>query len=615
MSSSSSDLPALEARTIEEVRSSTRFLLKAFKDKTDELRSSSGRDLLKLLRFGTDAVGAGETAEKFFGTRSVEYIAIDGTFAVDQKLDLLVFYVGAFGYSGSLRFDEDKVNVGDPSPMSRSTEAVSASIPLSEEDAAAVFGQRTESGPELDIQRLPNAIMHLAEYYIAAKTVSSNDRVRVVLLDRTLAGDLAHLVWSTKDLVHDHQSILEGMETPHGRVTNFDLELTRLLVSNLELKVPSPRSQFLKLAALLLLFDGSDLSLEKIVDRLGTDRSRLPILREDLEELDSAYHIFESRPHERFKLKEGVRQYWDRVLFAALRVADHIFNPGPPGHPMRTRGGDGKERWITADDLDYIVLVLILQLTQVAWERKMLPIGLIKDTGASELVKTLVPVLESSGLEHFSHRVPNFNSDKMLLQTNSVVNASIVPTPWHTLDMDAAFRTMVPESDDALHKGEARVKGAYRNVIYPERIFVKTYFQMWSSKNNPAVRSHVFSFDRPAFAGYDHWGDLALHNRDNEVDEQIRPILNLKDESKVTNLAMSILFEMSKEVVPEALGHNFPLFLADKKAKFVLKQSKEAYSAAVDVEMAKSDLDQQVLYSQRFRDYRSKVEASRRGGK
>jgi hypothetical protein len=70
---------------------------------------------------------------------------------------------------------------------------------------------------------------------------------------------------------------------------------------------------------------------------------------------------------------------------------------------------------------------------------------------------------------------------------------------------------------------------------------------------------------------------------------------------------------MAGEVIPEALGHNYPLFLADKKAKFVLKQNKEAYAGAVDVEMARSELDQQVLFSQKFRDYRSQVEAKRRG--
>jgi hypothetical protein len=65
-------------------------------------------------------------------------------------------------------------------------------------------------------------------------------------------------------------------------------------------------------------------------------------------------------------------------------------------------------------------------------------------------------------------------------------------------------------------------------------------------------------------------------------------------------------------VIPEALGHNYPLFLADKKAKAVLEQNREAYLGAVAVEMAKSDLDQQVLFSRKFRDYRSQVEARRR---
>jgi hypothetical protein len=255
----------------------------------------------------------------------------------------------------------------------------------------------------------------------------------------------------------------------------------------------------------------------------------------------------------------------------------------------------------------------VLELTRRAWSEHLLPIGFVKDSGASELVREVAPILRASGLAELDHPLPNFNSDKMLLQTNSVANAGGVPTPWHSVDIDAAFRTMVWEKDDDLPHGEARVRGAYRNVIYPERMFVKTYIQLWSSKTNPAVRSHVFTFDRPAYAGYDHWGDVLLHNVDNEIDERISPVLNLREESGMTNLAMAILVEMAGEVIPEALGHNYPLFLADKKAKFVLKQNKEACAGAVAVELAKSELDQQVLFSQRFRDYRSQVEARRRG--
>ena len=148
---------------MQEVRDSTRFLLKSFKDKTDALKTSAGPDVLKLMRFGVDQRSACSTAREFFGEDEATYIAIDGTQGVDQHLDLLVFYVGAFGYSGRLRFNDDQVKVDDPSPMTSSSAAVSASIPLSEEDAATVFGQKTESGTEVDSERLPNAVMHLAE--------------------------------------------------------------------------------------------------------------------------------------------------------------------------------------------------------------------------------------------------------------------------------------------------------------------------------------------------------------------------------------------------------------------------------------------------------------------
>jgi hypothetical protein len=617
LSSSSSDLPGLEARTIEEVRSSTRFLLKSFKEKTDQLKRSEGHDIRELLRFGVDPASASSTARSFFGRDSVDYIAIDGTCSVDQKLDLLVFYVGAFGYSGGLRFLDDSILVGDPMPLNQSSEAVSASIPLSEEDAATVFGQRTESGTEVETERLPNAIMHVAEYYIAVKAVASNAKLKVVLLDRPLAGDVAHLVWSTRDLVRNHLSVLEGMSTGLGKVSGFDLELARMLVVNDGLKIPAPRSQLLKHAALSCLFGGEELSLRQIVERLGADQSHVPRLRREFRELDAEFRIFErngaGEGDAKFKLNREVKDYWSRVVGAALEVCDHVFNPRGE-HPLRIKAGGGEERWITADDLDYLVLVLVLELTRRAWSEHLFPIGLIKDTGASELVKTVIPVLRASRLAKLDHALPNFNSDKMLLQTNSVVNSASVPTPWHSVDIDAAFRTMVPVQDSGLPRGEARVRGAYRNVIYPERIYVKTYIQLWSSKNDPSVRSHVFTFDRPAYPGYDHWGDLLIHNEDNEIDEKISPVLNLREESPMTNLAMSVLVQMAGEVIPEALGHNYPLFLADKKAKFVLQENREAYAGAVAVEMAKSELDQQVLFSQRFRDYRSQVEARRRGG-
>ena len=89
-------------------------------------------------------------------------------------------------------------------------------------------------------------------------------------------------------------------------------------------------------------------------------------------------------------------------------------------------------------------------------------------------------------------------------------------------------------------------------------------------------------------------------------------MIHFDEDSKISHLVMDILCSMSLEVIPECLGHNYPLFLADKKAKYVLDQMKTAYLSTVAFEMANSEFDQQVLYEARFRDFRSQMESARR---
>jgi hypothetical protein len=596
----------VESRIITEVQASTRFLLDSFKAKMGALEDC-GPEIKGLLRFGVDQASAARTAQSFFGADTVGYVAIDGTEAVDQQLDLIVFYVGAFAYSGTVKFGSAGVEVGSPRAREGSLSA-SAAIPLSEEDASQVFGQVRESGVEVDPERLPAALMHVAEYYLAYHA-TMDPSIRIVLLDRTLAGDVAHLVWSTKDFIRDKLCVLQGMETSLGRVTALDLELSRMLVHNEDLEVPAPRSQLLRFAAVQQLFSGESLTSAQLIQRTGADPKWVSRLEDDLTELNNRFGGFEQTSPS-FKLKEGVSAYWDRVMQAALGVAEHLFNP-KGGHPLRITKG-GTDAWVTADDLDFLVLVFTKALTRKAWAERLLPVGFIKDTNAFEFVSATVPLLVNAKLMRPTRRFPNFNSDKMLFQTNSVVNATDVPTPWHTPDIDAAFRTMAPQRDESLGEGAARVNGAFENVIYPERVYVKTYIQLWSSESTPSVRSHVFTFDRPVYPGYDHWDELILYNRDGPADSEIRPVLHFLRGSELTNMVMAMLLEMSAEVIPEALGHNYPLFLADKKAKFVLRQNREAYLGAVAVEMAKSDLDQQVLFSRRFRDYRSQIEGRRK---
>ena len=163
-----------------------------------------------------------------------------------------------------------------------------------------------------------------------------------------------------------------------------------------------------------------------------------------------------------------------------------------------------------------------------------------------------------------------------------------------------------------LSKCKANVSGAYKNLISGERMFVKSYVQLWQSENDNTVRSHVFSYDRPCYPELDKQGELLLFHKDDNVEEEIQPMIHFENDSEMSHLVMDILCSMANEVIPECLGHNYPLFLADKKAKYVLDQMRTAYLSTVAFEMANSEFDQQILYGATFRDFRSEIENSRR---
>jgi len=620
-------------KQIKLVQSSTRSLMASFRDKTESLTKCSD-DIKLLLREGYDIKLAKETAEKFFGKKKISFIAIDGTESQDQQLDMLIFYAGAFGYIGQLDFVENGCSCGEILEANSITN-VSAAIPIHEEDASNVVGETTEGGVEVDPERLPSALMQFAEYYMAVKAVYDNPDLNLVILDRTLAGEVGHLVWSVSELLNEKRSVLQGIETEFGIVSYFDLELCRMLQPNDKLQIPTPRSHFIKYAAInklisLLGDGGTSIGYEELLTKIGANQGRLNKLVNDLSTFNGLYSFLREDvlASNRLAIKPGTEGYWQRVFFAAMKVARHIFDTPDGEHPLiyeelsdgnSNKGYTINKKWITSADLEYMTLIMIYALVRLAWEKSVLIIGLIKDTAAAELTKTIVPILQNAhkinilGVEGAAGKLPNFNSDKQLLQTSSVINGEFVKTPWRTFEFDSCFRTIAPIADNkSSENNQSRVRGAFKNVISAERMFVKSYIQLWQSENDHTVRSHVFSYDRPCYPGLDVQGELLLHHLDGNVDEEIQPMIHFDRDSEVSNLVMDILCSMALEVIPECLGHNYPLFLADKKAKYILGEMKKAYLATVAFEMANSEFDQQVLYQAKFRDFRSKMENSRR---
>ncbi len=596
-------------RIVGSVRCSTQKLVGKFSEKIDSLRRSSGA-IRSLIREGYSADKALFVARSLFGQEEVKFAAIDGTMAQDRQLDMIIFYAGAYAYQGRLLFDRSGCRMAGLNEETASVSASSA-IPIYEEEESTVAGKITEGGSEIDPMRLPSSLMRLSEYYLAMKVLESDLSVKVVLLDRTLAGDFGHLVWSAREWLESGHSIMEGMDTPFGAVSESDLDLARMLTPNKELSLPPPRSQFIRYAIVEhLIRSGKEVSEEELIRALSKGGGRAERIRRELQRLRTEYGLLE--PGESCRLKPHVGSYWDRVSFAAKKVAEHIFETPPGEHPLIMKVGGG-ERWICSDDLDLVSLFILQRLLRMAWGNGVLLVGLIKDTMAYELVRSVSKVLSATGKVGLMDSMPDFNSDKAVLQNYSVVEAMRLNTPWRTIEYDSCFRTAMPSGDMRASAQGVKVKGAHKNVISNERTFVKAYVQLWHSHNEPAVRSHVFAYDRPCYPGFDGLrGPILLHEDGDEV-ETIEPVLEYDEGSPVADLVMAILASMADEVIPEALGYNFPLFLADKKAKLVLEGARQTYLATVAYEIAKSRLDQQILFNTKFRDFRSEIEAIRRG--
>lgn len=620
-------------RLIKIIQSSTRNLMSSFRNKTESLSKCSD-DIQVLLRKGYDVETAKETAVKLFGKQKVSFIAIDGTESQDKQLDMLIFYAGAFGYTGQLEFVKNGCSCGEILEMGNMAN-VSTAIPIHEEDASNVAAEITEGGVEVDPERLPSILMQFAEYYMAVKSLYQDPDLKLVILDRTLAGEVGHLMWSVDEMLNERKCALQGIETEFGIVSPLDLELARMLHPNDKLQIPVARSHLIKYAAInkliSLMGNGiTSISYEELLRKIDAKPQRLEKLVKDLAKFDERFSILKEDTHASNNysvvIKQDIKDYWQRVFSAVMMVGRHIFDTPEDKHPLIYEESydvdvNKQKKWITSTDLEYMTLIMIYALVRMAWEKKVLIIGLIKDTAAAELSKAIVPVLQNankirlSGTAGCIGRLPNFNTDKQLLQIASIINGQSIKAPWRTFEFDSCFRTIAPmvaAKSEPFKKNEAKVKGAHKNVISTERMFVKSYIQLWQSENDITVRSHVFTYDRPCYPGFDIQGELLLRHLDGNVEEEIQPIIHFDKDCEISHLVMDILCSMALEVIPEALGHNYPLFLADKKAKSILGQMRSAYLSTVALELANSEFDQQILYEQKFRDFRTRIENSRR---
>ncbi len=606
-----------------------------YEQKFSSLKSLYDNLLSDLIRTEFTRQQACETALSFFGKTSVRFAGVDGTMYSRPLFDLLAFFGGAYASTGTVDFTEDcGSTVRYEEKTLNQAASISCVVPIYINEVPEVDHTFFGGAPPEDVSpnkpltddsiisnaTIANWIMTFAEYYLAYKLATDTRQdVRIILLDRSLSNDQASLIYDTaKRELWKTRSNLIGYNIDDESVDMNDLTIARQSVCNRELGLPPPRGDYLGYAMVEILNTKDKLREGRILEELGiADEKRANRLRRQLKrfttegainENDGAYSLDPKYATTKKRIQKLLVDLGDRFFYSAASETQ-------TASVMKVMK-DGKERWLTTIDLAFLTLFALHFLMEECWKRRILLIGMTKDTAARDFKRQLIPIMHNEGLlrKPVSHDEFDLlpNTDRMILQSASMLNCSKIEPPWSLIEYDSAFRTMIPDRQ----KRRGYVSGAIRNRIGLERAFVKTYVQLSQAKSDPKLRSNVLLIDRLVYPHFDRKPEslASFVCEFGGADEPVEVIL-FKDKSvsnRLQTLALNVLAAMAPSSIPEAFGHNKPLFIADKVAKWHYAQFKCIVDTTAAWIANNHKLRRFVFYMSTFRERRATIEQTRR---
>jgi len=576
-----------------------------------------------------------ETAESFFGSDKVCFAGIDGTMYSKPLFDLIIFFGGAYAATGTIEFKrKEKPVVKYDTEFLEEGIGISSVVPVYINEVPEIDqaffsleepGELALSKPLVDQMIINNAtianwVMTFAEYYLAYKLLTDRDKnVKILLMDRTLSGERSSLLYDTslRELWKEKSSLI-GLEVDGTPMDVNDLAYGRHHIRNKTLGLPPPRADYLRYAIVYLVEEDGPMTTDEICGALGIkDEKRKERVKRYLTRLVNDGFLLKEDSH--YRINPRYANTWSRLKKLVINIGDRFFykeeGESRNVNPMKIME-DGKERWLTTLDLAFLTLFCLEMIVEECWKRRVLLIGLTKDTAARDFKRQLIPILQNEGLlrkpithEEFE-RLPN--TDRMILQSISLFNFEEIKVPWSLIEYDSAFRTMLPDSEGR----RGYVRGAIKNRISPEKTFLKTYVQLFQASTDPLLRSNVLFMDRLVYPEFDVSPKtvLRLQNEFGKAKEPVEVIL-FRDktvENPLQNLVMTVLTAMTAPSIPEAFGHNEALFIADKVAKWHYGQFKRIAESTRQWILNNHKLRKFIFYMSTFRERRASIEAARR---
>jgi hypothetical protein len=621
-------------RTSDALRLGAAVQVSDYEQRLSSLKNLNADLLSNFIRMRFDRQDVYQTVKEFFGTSTMRFAGIDGTMYSRPLFDLVIFFGGAYASTGTITFEQqDPPTVAYDMKTIQQSAGISTVVPIyvneiPEMDQAFYEGEKPgDMNPNrpltdqsiIDNATVANWIMTFSEYYLAYKLAcDEKQQIRVLLLDRSLSIERASLIYDTakRDLWKARCSLIGykfGKEEP---LDMNDLTIARQFVCNEALGLPPPRGDYLGHAVIQLVKEKGSLDQKEICDKLRVnDEKRMRRVTRSLKRaVESQILTLHSGVYE---LGARYTDVLERVKKLVVTLGERFFcsDESKISNVMKIVK-DGKEHWLTTTDIAFLTLFTLHMLMEECWRKHTLLIGMTKDTAARDFKRQLVPIMHNEGFLETSASKVDFeklpNTDRMVLQSTSILNPEEIVPPWSLMEYDSAFRTMIVDSQN--RKGF--VSGAIKNRIGLEKTFIKTYVQLSQAKSDPVLRSNVLLIDRLVYPEFDCKPEnlTTFQTEFGGAKEPVEVIL-FKDKdvpNKLQNLIMTMLVAMAPTSIPEAFGHNKPLFIADKIAKWNYGQFKLVVDSTADWILNNHKLRKFIFYMSTFRERRASIEAARR---
>jgi hypothetical protein len=604
--------------------------IESYRTRFETLEGMYERVFASLIKSNFDPKSAHETAKKFFGTDRVTFAAVDGTEYARPLFDLVVFFGGSYAARGTISYaDKGPPTVDYEDHFLKSGRALSSCVPVYVNEVPEIDQSFIQPGEvsEISLTRpltdeaiannstVANWIMTFSEFYLAYRLAREENGPRILLLDRSLATMLASLIYDTsRRKLWTTNGALFGFDVEGIPLDVNDLAYARHHLDNSLLDLPPPRGDYLRYRCLLEIEKSGPLTLAALCPKLGIkENDRQKRVERFLQK--SVKEGFLEETVGTFSLRDRYRKTWPRIRKLVETLGRRMFEEQPKQNPLRVMK-KGDLHWLTTQDLAFLTLFTLNLLVEECWNKRILLLGLTKDTAARDLKNHVLPVMVSNDLwksdltqEQLS-RIPN--TDRMLLQTLSVFNHDAIPVPWSLVEYDSAFLMIVPD----FQKRKGYVAGAIRNKIIPERLFLKSYIQLSQTAYDPQLRSNVLLLDRLAYPEFDlrPEAQVGFAHSYGSADEPVKPIIYQTNKmvNPIQELVLLTLASMTSNSVPELFGHNKPLFIADKVAKWHNEEMRRIIDTTGKWLMNSPKLRHFVFYMSTFRERRSETESARR---